>query len=170
MALFTTPTTTSMEMVIWCMYIGLMLASVYMYYQKKVHGTFVRKLLEMGANDLDSAKTLHELGYSAHTPIRSALSSNSALRKLVWEAGDNYVENEAGVKISARETPMDVNTARFYIPEDNRIRAEIRYAQKGSDIFMLIITALVFLMIAVLAVNYLPTLLGKLGELQNLFQ
>lgn len=155
--------TSSMELVIWCMYIGLMLATVFMYYQKKVIGSFVRALLKAGANDAQNAKTLTDLGFAKNAPVRSALRGSGALRKLVWETDDNYVENEAGVKISAREKPMDVNTGRFYIPEDNRIRAELRYNDKGTDIFMLIITALVFLMLAYLAVNYLPDLLEWFG-------
>lgn len=152
--------TTSMDMVIWCMFIGLMLATIFMYYQKRVIGAFVRKLLSSDATDQASAKTLSELGYARNYSIRSALRGGGALRKLVWENGDNYVENESGIKYSARQTPMDINTARFYIPEDNRIRAELRYSAKGSDIFMLIITAVVSLMIAYLAATYLPDLLN----------
>lgn len=150
----------SLELVIWCMFIGMMLAAIFMYYQKKVIGSFVRTLLKTNATDIGSAKTLMELGFAKNYAVRSALRKGGALRKLVWETGDNYIENENGVKFSARETPMDVNTARFYISEENRIRAEIRYDQKGSDIFMLIITALVFLMVAYLAVTYLPDLLN----------
>lgn len=152
-------TTTSMEMVIWCMFIGLMIAAVAMFYQKKVIGAFVRALLKAEASDLASAKSLMELGFARSYPVRSALRGGGALRKLVWESNDNYVENENGVKISARQTPMDVNTARFYICEENRIRAELRYSEKGTDIFMLIITALVFVMVAYLAVAFLPDLL-----------
>lgn len=149
-----------MEMVIWCMFIGLMLASIFMFYQKKVIGAFVRALLSAEASDSASAKSLMELGYSRNYPVRSALRKGGALRKLVWETGDNYVENEQGIKYSARQTPMDVNTARFYITNENRIRAELRYSEKGTDVFMLIITALVFLMVAYLAVTYLPDLLN----------
>lgn len=154
--------TTSIEMVVWCMFIGLMLATVFMFYQKKVIGAFVRALLSAEASDHSSAKTLKELGFERNVPVRSALIKGGALRKLVWENGDNYVENESGVKISARQIPLDVNTARFYIPEDNRIRAELRYNEKGSDVFMLIITALVFLMVAFLAATFLPDLLKLL--------
>lgn len=149
----------SMEMVIWCMFIGLMLATFFMFYQKRVIGAFVRKLLSAEASDQSSAKSLTELGYAHNHAVRTALRGGGVLRKLVWENDDNYIENENGVKYSARQTPMDINTARFYIPEDNRIRAELRYSEKGTDVFMLIITALVFLMIAYLAANYLPDLL-----------
>lgn len=157
--------TTSMELVIWCMFIGLMLATICMFYQKKVIGAFVRALLGAKANTEDSAKTLKDLGFERNFPVRSALRSGGVLRKLVWETGDNYIENENGVKYSARQTPMDVNTARFYISEENRVRAELRYNEKGSDIFMLIITALVFLMIAYLAVEYLPALLDLMKDI-----
>lgn len=151
--------TSSMELVIWCMFIGLVLASIFMFYQKKVIGAFVRALLNAQASDSSSAKTLNELGFARNFPVRSALRGGGALRKLVWEMGDNYLENENGVKYSARQTPLDVNTARFYITEENRIRAELRYNDKGTDIFMLIITVLVFLMVAYLAATYLPDLL-----------
>lgn len=155
-------TTSSMELVIWCMFIGMVLATVYMFYEKKVIGAFVRALLSIQASDIASAKTLMELGFAKNYPVRSALRKGGALRKLVWETGDNYMENENGVKYSARQTPMDLNTARFFISEENRIRAELRYSEKGSDIFILIITILVFLMIAYLAVIFLPELLTLL--------
>lgn len=157
-------TTSSMEMVIWCMFIGLMLAAISMFYQKKVIGSFVRALLSANASDQTTAKTLMDLGFARSYPVRSALRKGGALRKLVWETDDNFLENENGIKYSARQTPMDVNTARFYISEENRIRAELRYSAKGSDVFMLIITALVFLMIAYLAVTYLPDLLQLLKD------
>lgn len=153
-----------MEMVIWCMFIGLMLAAISMFYQKKVIGSFVRALLSANASDQTTAKTLMDLGFARSYPVRSALRKGGALRKLVWETDDNFLENENGIKYSARQTPMDVNTARFYISEENRIRAELRYSAKGSDVFMLIITALVFLMIAYLAVTYLPDLLQLLKD------
>lgn len=152
--------TSSMEMVIWCIYIGLMIAVIFMFYQRQVIGAFVRALLKADAADAASAKTLNDLGFSKNYPVRNALRKGGVLRKLVWESEDNYIENENGVLISARQKPMDVNTARFYINDDNRIRAELRYSAKGSDIFMLIITALVALMLAYLAVTFLPDLLN----------
>ncbi len=155
-------TISNTNLVIWCMFIGMMLAAFGMFYQKRIIGAFVRALLNANASDESSAKSLMELGFARNYPVRSALRKGGTLRKLVWESGDNYIEDENGVKYSARQTPLDVNTARFYIAEENRIRAELRYNEKGTDIFTLIITAIVFLVIAYLAMIFLPELLNLL--------
>ena len=149
-----------LNLIIWCTYIGFMIASVIYYYQKKVIGGFVRLVLEKGANSPDTALTLSELGYLKHPAIRKELSTHGALRKIVWEVEDNYREGENGVLYCAREKALDLNLGKFYISEEKRIDAQLRYDNKGTDLFSLIIAAVIFFVIAVLACIWLPTLLS----------
>lgn len=148
------------NLIIWCIYIGFMIASVIYYYQKKVIGGFVRRVLELGANSPDTALTLTELGYQNHPAIRRELMGRGPLRKTVWEVEDNYREGENGVLYCAREKALDLNLGKFYISEEKRIEAELRYDNKGTDLFALIIAAVIFFVIAVLACIWLPTLLS----------
>ncbi len=147
------------NLIIWSMYIGILLSTFYSYYQKRIIGGFVTHLLKEGANTPDNAKTLKDLGYLRHAAIRRELSKPAPLRKVVWEADDEHKEGEDGVIYCARETALDLNTGRFYIPEEKRIEAELRYETKGNDLFAVIMSVVVFFALAVLACAFLPTLM-----------
>lgn len=149
-----------LNLIIWSVYIGFMIASVMYYYQKKVIGGFVRKVMELGANSPDNALTLTELGYQHHPAIRRELMGHGPLRKMVWEVEDNYRTGEDGVLYCAREKALDLNIGKFYVSEEKRIEAELRYDNKGTDLFALIIAAVIFFVVAVLACIWLPTILS----------
>lgn len=149
-----------LNLVIWSVYLGFIIASIMYYYQKKVIGGFVRHLMEQGANSPDNALTLTELGYQNHPAIRRELSKNGALRKMVWEVEDNYRTGEDGFLYCAREKALDLNIGKFYVSEERRIDAELRYDNKGTDLFSLIIAAVIFFVLAVVACIWLPTLLA----------
>lgn len=150
-----------LNLVIWAVYIGFMLACILYYYQKKVMGKFVRLVISKGASSPDSALTLSELGYDKDKLIRRELQKSSALRKMVWEIDDNYRTGEDGILFCAREKSLDLNIGRFYVPEERRIQAEIRYDDKGTDIFALIISAVVMFAAAVAACIWLPDIIGS---------
>lgn len=151
-----------LNLIIWAVYIGFMLAMILNYYQKKVIGAFVRSVIKQGAIDADNAKTLEELGYQNKPLIRRELQKYSALRKMVWEVDDNYRTGEDGMLYCAREKSLDLNLGKFYIPEERRIQAELRYDDKGSDIFALIISAAVLFAIAVVACIWLPGIIAAI--------
>ena len=151
-----------LNMIIWSIYIGFMLATVLYYYQKKVMGKFVRLLVSKGALSADNAMTLEELGYEKQVLVRRELQKHSALRKMVWEVDDNYRTGEDGHLYCAREKVLDLNLGKFYIPEERRIQAELRYDDKGSDIFALIISAVVLFALAVVACIWLPDILDSI--------
>lgn len=151
-----------LNLIIWSLYIGILLATVFSYYQKRIVGGFVRHLMKNGANTPDNALTLAQLGYSKHPAIRRELSKPGPLRKMVWEVDDNYRMGENGVLYCAREKALDLNLGRFYIPEEKRIEAELRYEGKGNDLFAVIISVAVFFVIAVLACIWLPTILESI--------
>lgn len=155
-------TLSGQNLIIWSMYIGILLATFYSYYQKRVVGGFVRHLMSQGANTIDNAKTLQELGYQNHAAIRRELSKPAPLRKMVWEAEDNHRTGEDGVIYCAREKKLDLNLGRFYIPEEKRIEADLRYNGKGTDLFTVIISVVVFFVIAVLACAFLPIILENI--------
>lgn len=155
-------TFSGLNLVIWSVYIGFMLAMILNYYQKKVVGGFVRSVLNQGALTVENALTLEQLGYHKNPLIRRELTKHGALRKMVWEVDDNYRTGEDGILYSAREKSLDLNIGRFYVSEERRIQAELRYDNKGSDIFALLISAAVFFTLAVVACIWLPTILESI--------
>ena len=55
---------------------------------------------------------------------------------------------------------IDFLTARFYIPEDLKYRAELRYSRSGSGVPHLILIAVLSIPAAILLIKGLPILLG----------
>lgn len=154
------------ELVVWSVFIGIMIGACSIYYNKRIIGAFVRDLISRGACDRDTALSLEELGYAKNRFVRHALRDGSVLRKMVWEADDNFTSDAAGVCFSARTKKMDLNTAHFFIDESNRIKADMRYSAKGSDFITLVIAVVVFFVASyalLLFIPYIGELLGKIS-------
>lgn len=144
------------ELIAVSVFIGATLASIAVFFNKNIIGRVVRALISAGANDPESAKTLDELGMSRNFFVKRALSGGGALRKLVNEADDRVIALPDGSTYFERDKKLDVRTARFYISEEKRVRAEIRYAKKGSDVIILILSIVVYFGVAWGIVVLLP--------------
>lgn len=147
---------TNLEVLIWALFIGFVLASFMIFYHKRIIGSFVRALLEKQANSPESALSIYDLGFDNNALIKNALKSDATLRRIVWELDDNMQKREDGVVFSARSNRLDINNAKFYIPDENRIRAELRYSSKGTDVFAIIIAIVLFMAIAYAALLLIP--------------
>ena len=129
--------------------IGTILASAAACYTKAVHGKFVRELLKRECFTPETAISLRTCGFFCNPSIRRDLTRGGALAKIV----------RCTEPIDADQAPDFLN-AKFYIPEDDKYRAEFRYTNKGSTVPYLILTAAVCIAGAVLILKGLPTLLG----------
>lgn len=111
----------------------------------RVHlGGFVRKLIKAECTSPESAKTLYELGFFRSVSIRSALKRGSVLRMAVRyctpedraaaRAAISPEEGESAPTIPERQLGEKIDFLKdgFYIPEELRIRAEIRFESRGS--------------------------------------
>ena len=146
-------------------FIGASLASIMLYFNKTVIGSVVRALLKADAKDADSAKTLAEIGLKNNIFVAAALKKHGALRKLVSEVDDKTVYGSSYYTI---ETPVKIESARFFIREEHRIRAELRYSAKGSDLFMLIISILVFLALSYAVTLFVPFIIDFFGDVTGM--
>lgn len=160
--------------------LGLMVASVMTVYTRQGLGGFVRKLLKEDCLSPDRAKTLMELGYFRSSMIRRALSRGSALGMVVRrceEEENNAIQknsaqaNEKTYKHGYHEKPtekIDFLTARFYIPEDLRYRAEIRFDPKGSGWVQVVFTVVLSVVLAAVLCWLLPDVLTLADNLITL--
>ena len=73
-----------------------------------------------------------------------------------FQGDDNMQKRDDGIIFSARTSRLDVNSAKFYIPEENRIRAELRYSAKGTDVFAIIMAIVLFMAVAYAALLLIP--------------
>lgn len=129
-------------------FIGIVLASVAMVYDKRVTGGLVRKLLLMGGVGKDNALTLEALGYSKNTSIFRALRKSVALRKVVKCAEEvdfnNELERRRAEYEKRRESDPTVpefkaveyemsKSDKFYIPFEQKSVAEKKFSAKNSS-------------------------------------
>ena len=147
---------TNIEVLVWALFIGFVIASFMIFYHKRIIGSFVRALLDRQAVSADSALSIYDLGFEKNGLVKNALRSDATLRRLVWEVDDNMQKREDGVIFSARTSTLDLNNAKFYIPSENKIRAELRYSAKGTDVFAIIIAVVIFMAVAYAALLLIP--------------
>lgn len=135
------------------LFIGAALAAAATLYSKRYLGGLVRDLIRAGALSPESAKTLPQLGRKGSSPfMRFSLRAASTFRKTVRSenAGDKLPE---------------LSSARFYIPEEQRYRAETRYRRKGTDGVSLIFALILLALCAALVIFLTPELLTMLDNL-----
>lgn len=129
----------SLDMIIISMLIGIIIAVIAIIYHNVVLGNFVRTLINKKALSEQSAVTLSEIKYNKNVFIKFALRDSSTFRKTVH--------------ISAGE---DNAAKKYFIPEAIHEREEARYSKKGTGILTLILALAVFAALALIALNIIP--------------
>lgn len=133
--------------------IGILLAAFYAFYQKNVPGAIVRALLHAEAFDENSAKTATELGFGKNIFILFELKHNIALKKSVARISRKNAEED------------DMTEEAYYISEELKYRAEVRYEKEGNGPAALIFTAVLTVVLAVMLIRLMPTLLTVIDHL-----
>lgn len=149
---FTAASAKTATMFIWAACIGMLLASLYNFYQRAVPGSVVRALLRAEALSAESAKTAEELGLADKPFALFELTSGVTLRRVVYRT-------DLAEGIAPGKQPCTAET-RFYLPEESKYRAEIRFSKEGNGVVALILTALLCVGVGIALVKLLPVVLG----------
>ena len=170
-------TANTVQTIIFAVAIGFIIAAFMAVYTRTVLGNFVHALLKSEAKDAESAKDLSSLGFFRSAAIRRELDRGVTLRKVVkcvqeeeLRAAKEPTDGEGESEVKATpvggktllEEPRfrpDFTTARYYIPEDLRYRAEIRFEKKGSGWGLMVGTVLISILIAGLICFLLPDII-----------
>lgn len=158
--------------------IGMIIAAISATFNKRVLGDLVRQMVYQGAVGKENAKTLEELGFSGDRVIAQSLRRGVTLRKVVKcseetdyneELEARRAEYEARRKEDPKLPPFkhveyEVNTRadHFYIREEDKYTAQIRFEKKGSTWFGVILVCLVSFIGVLLLLRVLPNILGFL--------
>lgn len=152
--------------------IGIVIASIATLYNKRYIGDFVRKVIGEGCLDAKSAKTLYELGYLKDIGIRNVIKSGGTLSR--WVRCVEEDEFFASVEIKRAkfkelhgndpkppkfEEPVfkrDLNTMHFYIPEDRKYAAEIKFEKAGNSPVAVFLVAIVAVVLCIFVCYMLP--------------
>lgn len=158
------------------MILGIIFASYLSIFNRRIHGAFVRSLIEENCSTPATAKTLAQLGYLKNSAVRSALRSGNTYRGIVRcvESEDYYAsreqargEYEARVAASGEKAPAfsgpefkhDFMTSRFYIPEDQHFTASLRFEKKGASLVTAVVITIVSLVLFWAILKFLPDIL-----------
>lgn len=133
---------TPFEIIVVSVAIGIIIAGFVILYQNKVVGSAVRTILKKGANSPETALSIENLGIKKKSLKAYNLRTNTYLRKLVKKTEDN----------------------RFFIPEELRIRAELRYDKKKASVFSVITTVIFVVIVGYLLIEYYPMLSDMMNE------
>lgn len=169
----------SLQTIVFAFFIGINIAAVMSVFDKRVLGDFARTLIRDEALSSDRAKTLMELGYFKNTAIRSSLRSGHTLRRVVKcvEEEEYYASLEqkrqeieaSGQKFKSVPFKIDFETAHFYIPEQLKYTAEIKFEKKGTNWLTVagVFVASLLLMIGVFWI--FPDILQMLDNFLSMF-
>ena len=161
--------------------VGIMIAAFMSLFTKRTLGDFVRRVIERDALSPESAKTLDELDYFDRLIIRRAVAKSVSLRRVLRcrEEEEFYVElaqkraeydekrraDRSLPKFKEIEYKVNPSEDHFFVPEDMKYTAQIKFEKKGESLRSAI-GVVVFTVVAVALIMLgLPSLLEFLNGL-----
>ena len=176
----------SVRLIILGLFIGMCFATFASVYNKKVLGDVVRKILSQNALSPETALTVEELGYQKKLLTRYAFKNSTSLRRVVKSREEvlyyQELENKRkeylskknnGEKIPKfKEIPykMDVTADHFYIPEDMKYMADIKFDKKGASWLSAVLLTVILTIAFFVIMYFLPDILGFINDLAAGFQ
>lgn len=147
----------SIDTIAWCMFIGVVIGAGISVYFKEVLGSFVRFLIKNGYDSPESAPRFEEIKYAKNFFVKRAIRKGTYKRVMMTEAPDDD-------KLTANEVMLK---SRYYIPKDLVFQAENVFSKKGTNWFALIMTVLLFFIVAALSLIVVPDLATMLDNFIN---
>ena len=167
----------SLELLLWSVYAGIVLGvGSSLLYRVYTH-SFVNAVIQSGALDEDHAVTLDNLNFRGKWYIKRQLNSgNSLSRMFVFTNADTFPKKKCSKlarfwreKFLGDEIPTVIpfETAKFYLPEERRITAELRFTEEKAPLRTFIIAAAGLGVAIAAAIVAVPELLQMLDNLMT---
>lgn len=153
---------------VWIIFFGVCMAAFYAYYHRRLLGDLLRAFIAAGADCEKNAKTLNEIGYGDGIKkvfARFALKNGSVLRKTICAVYNEQPEHKKNPDELFVRTKKPDTEQKYFVDEEKRIVAEIRYDGKGTTSSTLLLAVAAFFVIAVIAVSVLPRILQNAGSI-----
>ncbi len=141
--------------VLFAMIFGFIISWIVIYCNKKIMGAFARSVMNAGAVDEESAKTLAELGQEDNVSAVKAMRRGGVLSKMVTAVGAERDENG--------RLAVDENT-RFYISEEAKARVVRQYGEKETKIWTLLLGIVAILVVGILLFLFVSPVIDALTK------
>ena len=175
---FDLESTVALVVIIGGLCLGMMIASIALFIQKRHVGKMIKLLLDNGCHDKESAKSLYELGLSKNAFIKMQLNGRTDLRKILSIVENDKVftyldevshtfsdekrEKDAPRKREYRLHKISPLYAKFFISEEMKQKAITRYGRKGSPWWTLPLSILAIILVFFASLRLTPFLVNML--------
>ena len=167
--------TLTLELIVWSICAGLMAGVIGSYISRRVIGAFPRRLIKDGIHTPEAAVTVTDTGFGRNFLVKRALREGGSLRKMVILANPgDFPAKEDGparkrlFRILSMESPvrrkLTWDKARFYLPEEDRYTAEVKYEAKGTSVGGVILSVILIAAIGFAALYVIPELFQLLDN------
>ena len=150
--------------------LGLAVGGFVAVYNKQVLGKFVRTLITYECLSPETGKTLPELNYADKLMIRHAVRQSVSLRRVVrCREEEEYWEKNKKRK-NAKDFRVKPDDHHFYIPEEIRYMADVKFEGKGNTWRSAVAFAAGMVILAIVLLGLLPYLLLLLNDFIGMFK
>lgn len=167
----------SLEILLWSIYAGIILGVLASLVYRVCTHSFVSAMIKAGALNEDNAVTLDSLTFRGKWYIKRQLRSGSSLsRMFVCTNADTFPKKKCSAlgrfwheKFLGDEIPRVVpfETAKFYLPEERRIAAELRFTPEDRPVRTFLLAAVILAVVIFAVTIALPELLQMLDNLMT---
>ena len=165
----------SLRMIIIGITIGFCVAAILTLVDKKHIGGLVRKMLNEECISKENAKTLYELGYSKNPGVRGSLKRGSVLKRWVRCVEEDehneaiakkreefyaaHENDEKTPKFREVEFKRDPDKHHFYIDEEKKYSAAVKFDSKGTNVVSAILVILISIIICAFLCFVVPDMI-----------
>ncbi len=135
----------SVTFAVWTILAGIGIAIVYLWYQRRFVGEFVRKLLTIDADSPDTAVSMEELHCKMTPPLQLALREEGTLYEAVLKTEE--------------ETP------RYYVAPEKKKMLAAKYKNENVGFFAVVLGVCILVVVGVLFTVLYPVLSDFLDSL-----
>ncbi len=177
---------TQIKILLLGLFLGLAVAAFCIVYDKRVLGNMVRTILGLGCLSPEKAQTLGELGYARNSIVRYSVRKSVALRRVVrCVEEEKFMEEQKKLREEHEQKrkadksighfqevsyAFDLEHDHFYIPEELKYTADIKFEKKGNTWLGAIVFTVIVLVLYVALLIYLPEILDVLNAFAANFQ
>ncbi len=138
---------------VWAIFLGLVFAIIYTYYQKQTLSKFISALVNGRCFDEQNAKTFSNLGFNsalARIFIKRSVLSQYGLSRIIKKVELENTQNQ--------DTLFPQKEHKFYIQEELISEAQKKYRYENTPIWKIAVLVIALLIIALISVSVIKFL------------